>query len=320
MGNLRNSAKLTKGKAIGAQVNLADTFNEIVDVLNRLEVDTPLKLDKLPFGKWIIGLESSQGSGTGDMLLDDVSIHKRVVTGDPLPPSPVQLLNFDSPSGTTMPAPEEPADGDTPLDSMDDFQLIVRRVNPSTSEASLAYIDKAGLKKILGAKEELIPIMEETDDGGFTLTAKKALLFHTEDLEEPKTHSFAKSILVTSLDLEGRTLTATFEQALVGEKAPYSVNPVLTLDESGSITYIGGGGSHYDDSDDGTGGGNHGWTGGGGDGTDGDNTGGVIGTPGAPGDSCGDDFPGGGGGGDDDDFPGDTEDNGDFPGKEFKCW
>ena len=41
MGNLRNSAKLTKGKAIGAQVNLADTFNEIVDVLNRLVVDTP---------------------------------------------------------------------------------------------------------------------------------------------------------------------------------------------------------------------------------------------------------------------------------------
>ncbi len=227
MGNLRNSAKLTKGKAIGAQVNLADTFNEIVDVLNRLEVDTPLKLDKLPFGKWIIGLESSQGSGTGDMPLDNVSIHKRTLTGEE--PQPVQLLNFDSPSGTTMPEPSEPADGATPLDEMDDFQLIVRRVNPSTSEASLAYIDKSGLAAILGAREETVLTIARTDDDTYTLTARKVLAFSSDANDPAISLTLGKKRIVSGVEWDSPDLKEKAFTALV----------IKATDASGSDTASG---------------------------------------------------------------------------------
>jgi hypothetical protein len=83
--NLQNTTRLVKGKAIGAQKGLADTFNEILDILNRLEVDTPLKLDKLPFGKWILGLEARQETVLTISKTDDdnytISAKRLVVLG-----------------------------------------------------------------------------------------------------------------------------------------------------------------------------------------------------------------------------------------------
>lgn len=208
MGNLDKKFELKKGGAIGAQVGFADAFGEISTVLDQLQVDAPLSLTKMATGTWTISIDSD--TNALDVLLDDVSIHKRTLTGTD--PQPVQLLNFDSPSGTTMPEPATPEDGETPLDSMDDFQLIVRRVNPVTSVASLAYIDKAGLAKILGAREETVLTIARTDDDTYTLTARKVLAF-SSDANDPaisltmeKTR-FVSGVEWDSPDLKEKVLT-----------------------------------------------------------------------------------------------------------------
>ncbi len=226
MGNLQNNGFLTKGKAIGAQARFASTFNEMMTVLDRLEVETPLKLEKMAFGKWVISLEYAPET---DLLLDDVSVHKRTVTGDPLPPAPVQLLNFDSPSGTTMQAPEEPADGATPLDSMDDFQLNVRRVNRSTSEASLAYIDKTCLAAILGAREETVLTIARTDDDTYTLTARKVLAFSSDANDPAISLTLGKKRIVSGVEWDSPDLKEKAFTALV----------IKATDASGSDTASG---------------------------------------------------------------------------------
>lgn len=224
----------------------------------------------------------------------------------------LQLRQFEDIEDAKIPEPTgTPSGEETVLDMMENFAIPVR-VEEDSGRTVIKYLDRACLLKILGAKEEQIPIITEDSDDGFTLTTKKALLFHTKDLDDPKTHAFAKSLLVTSLDLEGSTLTATFEQALVGAKVPYSINPILTINGGGGISYVGGGGENYEP------GNGSGWSGSG----SGDGTGSTIGTPGIPsGGSCTDEFPGGGaGGGGESDFPGDNENPGNFPGKEYKCW